>query len=76
MDRLDPHARQVVAGETPASPPRPLPLLCAITNPPPPHLPVPQMGTLVTTGPLKSQLGGWVPCATLAALSAKKFLIK
>lgn len=35
-----------------------------------------QMGTLVTTGPLKSQLGGWVPCATLAALSAKKFLIK
>ena len=60
-------------------PPRPFapfPSFAPSPTPPPPHLPVPQMGTLVTTGPLKSQLGGWVPCATLAALSAKKFLIK
>lgn len=37
------------------------------------HVKWQQEGTLVTTGPYKGQVGGWIPCATLAAISLYVF---
>ena len=32
-------------------------------------------GTLISSGPFKGQVGGWIPCAILAAIGVTTFLM-